>query len=243
MENSQLTSIGEYAFYYCSSLTSITIPEGVTSIGSHAFYDCDSLTSITIPEDVTSIGSHAFYDCDSLTSITIPEGVTSIDEGAFYGCTSLTAIHITDLAAWCNITFSDYDSNPLYYAKNLYLNGNLVTDLVILEGVTSIGKWAFYSCSSITSVTFGENSQLQSIGSRAFYDCTSLTSITIPASVTSIGDWAFVDCSSLTSINYQGTVAAWQAISKGSSWNSSTGTYTITCTDGTIAKNGTVTMN
>ena len=84
-----VTSIGDSAFYYCSSLTSITIPNSVTSIGDGAFWDCSSLTSITIPESVTSIGDSAFYYCFSLTSITIPNSVASIGEGAFRKCSSL----------------------------------------------------------------------------------------------------------------------------------------------------------
>ena len=81
-----VTSIGDSAFYYCSSLTSIAIPEGVTSIGEGAFYYCSDLTSITIPKGITSIGYGTFRHCSSLTSITIPEGVTSIGDGVFYGC-------------------------------------------------------------------------------------------------------------------------------------------------------------
>ena len=89
---SHVTSIGNYAFYNCYSLTSVTIPESVTSIGSYAFYNCYSLTSVTIPESVTSIGSNAFYYCTSLTSVTIPESVTSIDSYAFYICSSLAQL-------------------------------------------------------------------------------------------------------------------------------------------------------
>ena len=91
-----VTSIGKYAFYYCDSLTSITIGDSVTSIGDRAFYYCDSLTSVTIGDSVTSIGEYAFYYCDSLTSITIGDSVTSIGEGAFYYCESLTSVTIGD---------------------------------------------------------------------------------------------------------------------------------------------------
>ena len=88
------TSIGDYAFYDCTSLASITIPSTVTSIGNKSFAGCTSLTSITIPSSVTSIGEFAFQNCTGLTSITIPSGVTSIGEGAFADCSGLTSIEI-----------------------------------------------------------------------------------------------------------------------------------------------------
>ena len=162
-------------------------------------------TEIVIPsyyngKPVTSIGEKAFYECTSLTSIEIPASVTSIGHLAFYCCTSLTGVYITDIAAWCNIGFGDSYANPLSYAKNLYLNNALVTDLVIPSTVTSIGDCAFHKCTSLMSVTFGEGSQLTSIGYDAFYNCTSLTSIEIPASVTSIGERAFFECMNLRSV-------------------------------------------
>jgi len=124
-----VTSIGECAFYNCSSLTSITIPEGVTSIGGYAFYGCSSLTSITIPEGVTSIGGYAFSGCSSLTTINIPEGVTSIGGSAFSGCSSLTTINIPE-------GVTSIGSDAFYGCSSL-------TSINIPDGVTSIGDWAF----------------------------------------------------------------------------------------------------
>ena len=180
------------------------IPNSVTSIGDWAFYECSSLTSINIPEGVELIGEYAFANCDSITSITIPNSVTSIGERAFVDCKSLTKTNYTgDIAGWCNIMFGDYSANPMYYSHNFYINDQEIKDLVIPNSVTSIGSSAFYGCRSLTSVAIGNS--VTSIGDKAFYECSSLTSITIGNSVTSIGDWAFIFCSSLTSITCEAT--------------------------------------
>ena len=183
----------------------------VTSIKDEAFMNCSVLTSVTIGNGVTSIGSYAFSSCSGLTSVTIPGSVKSIGREAFYHCYGLTSVHITDLAAWCKISFSDYAySNPLSYAHHLYLNNQEITDLVIPDGVTSIGMWAFYGCSSLTSITIPNS--VTSIGEGAFYECSGLTSVTIPNSVTSIGNYAFQNCSGLTSVttpNGVTSIGAW----------------------------------
>ena len=242
-----VTSIGDYAFFECSSLTSVTIPNGVTSIGDNTFFDCSSLTSVTIPNSVTSIADEAFYGCSSLTSVTInsdaivnkdysiadnlktifgsqvtkyiigptvkgigsfafqgclglssvtiPNSVTSIGDYAFGDCSKLSSVHISDIAAWCQISFGNTSANPLIYAHNLYLNGDIVTDLVIPNSVTSIGDYAFYNCTSLTSVTIPNG--VTSIGNRAFIYCSGLSSVTIPSSVTAIGKYAFMACNNL----------------------------------------------
>ena len=168
-----VTNIGDYAFDGCRGLTSINIPEGVTSIGDRAFFYCSGLTSINIPEGVTSIGDLAFYDCSGLTSVTIPNSVTSIGYDAFDGCSSLTSVNISDIEAWCKITFSNGYSNPLSYARHLFLNGAEIKDLVIPNSVTSIGNSAFYGCSSLTSVIIPEG--VTSIGKNAFSGCIGLS--------------------------------------------------------------------
>lgn len=179
--NSKLKTIGDSAFYYCSELSSITIPEGVTSIGNSAFYSCSSLTSITIPEGVTSIGDSAFYHCRGLSSITIPEGVTSIGDSAFYYCSSLTSITIPEGVK----SIGNY----------AFYNCTLLTSITIPEGVTSIGEYAFFKCSGLSSLIIPNG--VTSIGNSAFKDCTALTNVTLPKSVTSIGNFVFNGCSSL----------------------------------------------
>ena len=174
-DGSKVTSIGDRAFQYWRSLASITIPDSVTEIGGYAFENCTSLTSVTIGNGVTSIGDSAFENCTSLTSVTIGNGVTVIGENAFRYCHSLTSVYITDIAAWCNISFGTNDSNPLYCAGNLYLNNELVTDLIIPDGTTKIGSYAFRNYDLLTSVTIGNG--VTSIGDYAFQICSSLKEV------------------------------------------------------------------
>ena len=224
-----VTSIGEDAFYRCTSLTSVTIPDSVTSIGEDAFYRCTSLTSVTIGNSVTSIGNGAFYDCDSLTSVTIGNSVTSIGDKAFYYCAGLTSVTIPDSVT----SIGDY---AFEFCKSL-------TSVTIPDSVTSIGNLAFRYCYSLTSVTVKEGNpnyssdeygvlfnkdktlliqypigntrtsytipdSVTSIGNWAFRDCTSLTSVTIPDSVTSIGGGTFYNCTGLTSVTIGNSVTS-----------------------------------
>ena len=158
------TSIGYEAFYGCSSLTSITIPDSVTSIGNSAFSGCNSLTSITIPDDVTSIGNYVFSNCSALTSITIPARVTSIGIYAFYNCSALTSV-----------TMGDYVRS---IGEHAFQNCTSLTSVTIGDCETSIGEYAFQNCTSLTSMTISDYAT--SIGFSAFSGCSSLESITLP---------------------------------------------------------------
>ena len=179
-----VTSIGNHAFYYCSSLTNITIPNSITSIGNHAFYYCRALTRVTIPNSVTSIGIHTFSYCSSLTNITIPNSITSIEGYTFYNCSSLTSVTIPSSVTSIG-----------YYA---FYNCRALTSVTIPDSIASIGNYAFYRCSSLTSVTIP--SSVTIIANYILSYCTSLTSVTIPDSVTTIGEGACYNCTSLSSV-------------------------------------------
>ena len=165
-----VTSIGNYAFYNCYSLSSITIPDSVTSIGSNAFSSCYSLSSITIPDSVTSIGSNAFSNCYSLSSITIPNSVTSIDSYAFAYCRSLSSITIPDsVTSIGNYAFSNCSSLP---------------SITIPNSVTSIGGNAFTNCYGVRYYDFTRHTAVPTLSNtNAFNGISADCEIRVPAAL------------------------------------------------------------
>ena len=209
-----VTTIGYEAFRYCSSLTSVTIPDSVTSIGDYAFAKCSNLTSVTIPDGVTTIGVCAFRDCQSIVSVTIPDSVTTIGDGVFLSCYNLTEfkgkfaedngrILVVDgtliaFAPSCGAKEYTIPDSVTIIEMSAFRDCQSLTIVTIPESVTTIRNYAFYDCSSLTSVTIPDSATL--IGDYAFKKCSSLTSVTIGNSVTSIGKGAFDVCGSLTSV-------------------------------------------
>ena len=216
---------------YYGEAEALIIPETldglpVTTIGDWAFEGCSSLSAVTIPDSVTTIGDGAFAYCSSLSDVTIPDSVTSIGDGAFASCSSLSSIEVSPdhpaLAVIDGVLFSKGDRRLICYPGGLsessyeipqgiviigeeaFAGSDKLSAVTIPGSVTTIGDWAFEGCSSLSSVTIPDS--VASIGSGAFYRCDSLSSVTIPDSVTSIGYSAFAYCSSLSAVTIPNSV-------------------------------------
>jgi len=179
-----ITSIGDYAFEFCTNLTSVTIPTNISTIGRATFYGCTDLNSVTMPDNVNRIGGIAFGHCASLTNIIIPSSITSIAGDVFEYCSSLRNIVIPS-------SVNNIGAFAFLYCTSL-------TNVTIGSGVTDIGLQSFYNCSDLTSVTIPSGVVI--IEDEAFRFCGGLTNVTIPSSVTSIGEYAFDSCGSLIAI-------------------------------------------
>ncbi len=220
-EKYSVESIGESAFYHCSGLTSVTIPNSVTSIGNKAFFGCSGLTSLTIPNSVTSIGDNASGDDRVTKLLGIMLGKTN--DGAFFGCSGLTSIvvdegnSVYDSRNNCNAiietstntlilgcTTTNIPNSVESIGESAFSGCPGLTSLPIPNSVTSIGDNAFDACSGLTSITIPNS--VTSIGDKAFSSCFGLTSLPIPNSVTSIGAFAFYNCSGLTSLTIPNSV-------------------------------------
>ena len=221
----EVTEIGKYAFKDCTALESVKIGDSVTTIGSGAFYGCTNCTvtlgkklvskehssssnltsyfkdckGMIIKDGVTAIGYFAFSGYES-ESLTIPASVTSIGRYAFKDCTALKKVTYTGNAEnWLEISFSNETSNPCNTGADLYIGGNLVSDIVVPDGTTSIKPYVFYGCGSLKNVTIGK--AVTSIKNSAFAECKSLESVVIDDDVATIGKSAFANCTSINSIS------------------------------------------
>ena len=191
-------TIGGSAFSSCSSLRNFNIPSGVTSIGDGAFSLCYAIEAITIPEKVKTIGSGAFVGCKRLKEITFGDSICKIGTNAFENCSLLRKVNISDITVWCNISFGNNEANPLYYAKNLYLNDEPVTSISFPNSISNIKPFLFSGCITLTDINIPDS--VTTIGESAFNGCTSISSVSIPDNVTSIGVSAFQNCKSLSEV-------------------------------------------
>lgn len=199
-----VTELGNASFYESKELQFVNLPEGIGVIPYQAFARCSSLNGITLPQTVEKIEYAAFLKCAALETINIPAAVKEIETGAFVDCDALNAVHITDIDAWCHIVFEipyglhphfSEGASPLHYAKNLYLNGELVKEVTVPEDITDLSDHAFAGCTSLQKVTLPEG--LAVIGEGAFLGCTSLKEIRIPSTVKAVQGYAFDGCTSL----------------------------------------------
>ena len=201
---SSVTSIEDGTFERCTKLRTVNIPDSVKSIGYQAFYQCNALESIVIGNGVETIGAYVFWACGNLTSVTFGTAIKIVGSAAFRYCDKLEYFYINDLTSYCGIDYSDADATPKHQTKcNLYLNGNLVEELVVPEGITKIGAYAFYNCDSFKSVTIPDS--VKTISYAAFYGCDNITSINIPTVnnpdyTTTVGIYAFAYCSKLAKV-------------------------------------------
>ena len=192
------------AVFESSDFTEVEICEGVKIVGQKAFLDSQCLEKVVMGNSVEYIGSRTFQDCSNLKSITIGRGVEYIGGEAFYKSKALREVHISDLAAWCGIEFTNKNSSPLFYKAQLYLNGEPVTDVVIPESVEWVRNYAFYGCKHITGVV--TSGYTECVGNEAFAECVNLASLTLSEGLSVIGSGAFNGCTSLTSLNLPNSV-------------------------------------
>ena len=186
---SSVTSIGDYAFYV-TGLKSLTLPGSITNMGSAAFASSD-LESVTMENGITTIGRAVFGGNKKLTSVTIPNTVTTIGRGAFDGCKGLTSITIP---------------NSVTNIGNSAFSGSGLTSITIPSSVTSIGDSAFSECKGLTSITIPNT--VTSIGNHVFNNCTGLTSVSLPSNLTSIREFMFNGCTGLTNITIPNSVTS-----------------------------------
>lgn len=222
-EPNALKIIGDSAFSNCSSLVYFNIPDGVTKIGNRAFYGCKSFYGTSIPESVEQLGGYIFWNCESMERILLPDNLETIPSGmfgnckslkeiklpyslvkvdtmAFENCSGLYAVYASDLSHWLNISFS---SNPLLDANlgYLYLNNNLLKDLVIPDGVTAINNNQFAGCDSIETVTFGN--EVKTIGTQAFSQCSNLKEVVLPINIEKLGSLSFYSNGTLETVTVE----------------------------------------
>ena len=189
-----------------TTISEIVLPDGLTSIGDYAFYGCSSLTGVTIPEGVIGINSHAFTGCSSLASVTIPSSILGIGDSAFDGCDQVTKVYIEDLDWWLWLPDSDGRSLP---HGDLYLNGKLVEELIVPDSITAIRHSMFKNMRGLLQLSLPYG--LLEVGDSAMENCSGLISVTFPSTVTSIGAAALKGCSALNRIRFNGvapTIAA-----------------------------------
>lgn len=230
----------------------------VTQVADLGFFKCELLTGIRLPNDLECIGEEAFAGCAVLNTVDLGTGIERIEYSAFDYCGAIrTVTYGGSVDEWCKIVFETWQSNPVYYGADLYIDDTLVVNLTIPAEITSI-KNAFTGCGSLESVIIADGSQLLTVDDYAFARCYNLKSVALGKGVAEIGQYAFLECDLqvitvpitvahidsfafnycryLTDIIYRGTEEQWRAITLSANWNSECGEYIVHCTDGAISK-------
>lgn len=179
------------AFYNCVKLENIILPEDIKEISERVFFECNNLSQILIPESVTQIDRYAFFGCKKLESIEIHSNIKNIGEMAFLGCLNLKRVDIDDLSAWMRISFQGIEANPLYFAGELYVNDNALTELTVPDEILSIPDYCFYHLTCLEKVNIRSGIE---IGSLAFTRCVNLKHLNIDAGAIINGDNLFSGC-------------------------------------------------
>lgn len=209
---STLTTFEVSVFFGCDALERVEVTDlskwcslsfndassNPISLAKHLYVNGNEVTSLDIPEGVSELKQYVFAGLASVTEVTVPASVKTIGANAFYGCSGIEAVNTPDLAAWCDINFDKSTSNPVSQCKVLKVNGQLLSEVTVPEGATTVKQYVFYNCTSISKITFP--STLTSLGNYAFYNCTGLEQIELPATLTTVGNAAFAGCSGLKSI-------------------------------------------
>ena len=191
-----VTTIPNYAFEGYKNLNSIDL-SNVQTIGSSAFSGCSGLKQLEITNTLQSIGSYAFGNCSGLETVLINAENLSIETDVFNNCNKLKSVYAPSIKLWSTIQFSSASSNPVYKAGQLYINGSLLTNLIIPESIAKINPYAFYNCQSLESVAF--DGVVTEIGDLAFGNCTNITTMSLPEGLVTIGKSAFINCNKMTS--------------------------------------------
>ena len=220
---SGVRAVSDYTFCGCDKIVSVTIPSNVLSIGEGAFSECTALKNLTFEDggELTlggnnyhrpfggapietlylgrNVGKQSFADdLASLKKLTVGNNISGFEEKYFEKCNGLREVHVSDLSAWCKINFEDSQSNPLSKAHNMYIDGSLLTSLVIPSGISEIKPYAFYGGECFSSVSLPTG--ITDIGKYAFYDCSGLASLDLPAGISALDRHAFDGCSELESV-------------------------------------------
>ena len=247
--------IGDWAFSGCSQLAYISFGNDVESIGRYAFQNCENLTNVTLPDSIITIGNNAFVGCSNLACVTIGAGVKEIGVGAFSNVPKLEEISVveqnTQFRSSVGILYNKNSTELIRYAPGkrqmtyfipdgvthiaeyAFEGCTELTDIFVPESITSIDQEAFAGCESLRWIALPE--ALESINAFAFADCNEMTNIDLPDSLTYIGNNAFDGCAALLTVSFAGTIAAWEAITKGQNWKSSCPFTEIQCSDGTVS--------